>query len=338
MVSLRDQQLDDAAVYSVWQDWQRVVVLDVARNKLRSLPENVDFPNLRGLNASYNHIKKLPNQPLLLLNLVALDLSHNSLRSLPENVDAPTLERLYLSHNNIETIPKQIFLLPKLVHIDLSNNSLHALPDDIDAPTLERLHLSRNRIITLPKRILLFPKLMQLDLSHNKLQELPDINLPVLAEPEIPKNEAEIIPTQRYLPSLLSLDLSHNDLRDVTAAMKQLCSPSSKLKSVELRGNAKQMIVPPSKILESGGDKVCQFFKDLARGQKLCWSQTVLVVGQEEAGKTALCHALSGHRCADHAQTTEASTVGIDTVHWSTVVAIPRTNRSNRRQSQHVLV
>ena len=54
----------------------------------------------------------------------------------------------------------------------------------------------------------------------------------------------------------------------------------------------------------------------------------MLVVGQEEAGKTALCHALSGHRCADHAQMTEASTVGIDTVRWSTVVAIPRTNRS----------
>ena len=125
---------------------------------------------------------------------------------------------------------------------------------------------------------------------------------------------------------------SVNDLRDVTAAMKQLCGPYSKLKLVELKGN-KNLKVPPSQIVERGGEKVCQFFKDLNQGQKICWSQTVLVVGQEEAGKTALCHALSGHRCADHSQMTEASTVGIDIVRWSTVVAIPRTNRSKHRQT-----
>merc|ERR1719174_3130422 len=117
--------------------------------------------------------------------------------------------------------------------------------------------------------------------------------------------------------------------------MKQLCGLYSKLTSVELKGNL-NLKVPPSQIIDRGNAKVCQYFKDLARGQKICWSQTVLVVGQEEAGKTALCHALSGHRCADHAQMTEASTVGIDTVRWSTVVAIPRTNRDNSRASSMV--
>ena len=67
--------------------------------------------------------------------------------------------------------------------------------------------------------------------------------------------------------------------------------------------------------------------------QTICWSQTILVVGQEEAGKSALCRALNGYQCADHAQMTEASTVGIDIVKWPTVVAIPRTNRSTHSQS-----
>ena len=171
---------------------------------------------------------------------------------------------------------------------------------------------------------------MELDLSHNRLQALPDIDLP------ISNNEAETIPTQLRLPCLTSLDLSDNVLHDVAPAMKQLCGPYSKLKSVGLKGN-KNLKVPPSRIIERGAEKVCQFFKDLARGRKICWSQTVLVVGQEEAGKTALCRALSGHRCADHAQMTEASTVGIDIVRWSTVVAIPRTNRSTHRQSHRDL-
>ena len=101
------------------------------------------------------------------------------------------------------------------------------------------------------------------------------------------------------------------------------------LAAIESLCDNNNLKVPPSQINDRVGEKVSQYSKDLERGQKICWSQTVLVVGQEEAGKTALCHALSGHRCADHAQMTEASTVGIDTVPWSTVVAIPRTNRSN---------
>merc|ERR1719174_942208 len=60
---------------------------------------------------------------------------------------------------------------------------------------------------------------------------------------------------------------------------------------------------------------------DLHRGKMTCWSQTVLVVGPESAGKTALCRALQGHKCPDREQLTENSTVGIDTVHWQSVLA-----------------
>ena len=172
-----------------------------------------------------------------------------------------------------------------------------------------------------------------LDLSRNNLRELPEnIHFPNLTDLDVSKNKITKLPTQLRLPCLLSLDMSHNRLRDVRAAMEQICGHSSKLTSIELKGN-KKLIVPSSQIIESGSKKICQYFKDLHRGQRICWSQTVLVVGQEEAGKTALCHALSGYQCADHAQMTEESTVGIDTVPWSTVVAIPGNNRSNHRQS-----
>ena len=218
----------------------------------------------------------------------------------------------------------------QVMSLDLSHNKLRVLPEVIDLPNLRDLNLSYNEIITLPNQLLLLPKLVSLDLSHNGLEALPDIDLPIY------NNEAETISTQRHLPCLTSLDLSNNDLHDVAPTMKHLCGPYSKLQSLELKGNI-FLKVPPSQILESGGEKVCQFFKDLARGRTICWSQTVLVVGQEEAGKTALCRALSGYRCADHAQLTEASTVGIDIVRWSTVVAIPITSRSTHRQSHRLM-
>ena len=54
----------------------------------------------------------------------------------------------------------------------------------------------------------------------------------------------------------------------------------------------------------------------------------MLVVGKESSGKSALCQALLGHKCADMAQTRDMSTIGIDTVHWPTVVALRDRNRS----------
>ena len=177
---------------------------------------------------------------------------------------------------------------------------------------------------------------VSLNLSHNLLTELPNLDLPFLEVLNVSFNAIKSLPTQLRLPCLSTLDLAHNGLTDVTVAMKQLCLHCSELQSVKLLGNL--LKVPTSEIMERGPDDVCQFFKDLARGHRICWSQTVLVVGQEEAGKTALCHALNGHRCADHAQMAEASTVGIDIVNWSTVIAIPRTNRSNYRQSHRHFV
>ena len=218
-----------------------------------------------------------------------------------------------------------------VARLDLSSNNLRVLPENIHLPNLKDFNVSDNELKALPNRLLLLPSLVTLDLSHNNLRVLPkNINLPNLKDFDLSYNKIQKLPTQLHLPSLSSLDISHNRLRDVAAAMMQLCG-SYNLTSIGLKGN--NLIVPPSQIIERGSKKVCQYFKDLARGRKICWSQTVLVVGQEQAGKTALCHALNGHECADHAQMTDASTVGIDTVPWSTVVAIPRPSRSKHIQS-----
>ena len=196
----------------------------------------------------------------------------------------------------------------RIVHLDLSHNRLTTLPD-LDLPFLEQLELSDNKIQQLPAKLLL-PALVFLDLSHNKF---------VVVDPN-------------GLPKLKHLNLSHNNLHNVTASMVRLCGPGCALNSIELEGNS-NLVFPPFEIINSGGKEVCRFFKCLNQGQTTCWSQTVLVVGQETAGKTALCRALMGHQCPDQTHITEMSTVGIDTVHWHTVTALRRPNRSFRTSS-----
>ena len=188
----------------------------------------------------------------------------------------------------------------KIVQLDLSDNNLRCVPLDLNLPLLERLVISRNQLRELPMRLRL-PKLVHLDLSNNQLETIP-----------------QWIPAD--LPELKHFDLSHNELRDVAAVMARLCASDTPLQSLELKGNV-NLLVPPSQITERGGQDVCQYFMDLHRGKMTCWSQTVLVVGEESAGKTALCRALQGHKCPDREQLTENSTVGIDTVHWQSVLA-----------------
>ena len=188
----------------------------------------------------------------------------------------------------------------KVLWLDLSYNKLRRLPPRISLPVLERLVITHSQLLELPTRLFL-PKLEYLDLSNNQLVTIPELS-----------------PTD--LPALKDLNLSHNLLRDVTSVMVRLCGSVHPLKSIELKGNAR-LLAPPYQLIERGGKDVCQYFMDLSRGNMKCWSQTVLVVGQEDAGKTALCRALQGHQCPDHEQITEASTVGIDTVHWQAVVA-----------------
>ena len=123
------------------------------------------------------------------------------------------------------------------------------------------------------------------------------------------------------LPKLKFLDLSNSDLRDITADTVLLCSADCALESLELKGNDR-LVLPPAQIVERGGKEILGFFKDLNRGQRTCWSQTMLVVGKEASGKSSLCQALMGRICPDMKQTKHMSTVGIKTIHWPTVVAL----------------
>ena len=170
-----------------------------------------------------------------------------------------------------------------------------------------------------------------LNLSDNRLQMIPPglKCLASLEELDVSKNPGlHQLPPRVVLPKLERLNLSYNNsLSDVAAAVAWLCGPDGSLQSLDLEGNA-SLATPPTGVIDRGGRAVRQYFVDLHRGRKTCWSQTVLVVGEEKAGKSALCNALLGQMCLDQSQPAEMSTVGIETVHWRTVVALE--NSSSR--------
>ena len=302
-------------------------LLDTSHNNLKQFPLSFCLPGLLQLDLSYNKFVEIPLfDPKELPMLKHLKLSHNALRMLPD-ADLPMLrlsmlERLEMSHTKSHYLPAQL-LLPKLLSLDLSHNNLTRIPrlQSSDVPKLQLLNLSHNDLGDVTPAMshtkshhlsaqLRLPRLLSLDLSHNNLTQIPRIQ-------------------SSDVPKLQLLNLSHNDLSDITPAMSRLCGPGRSLESIELADN-KQLVLPPSRIIDRGGKEVCQFFVDLHHGHRRCWSQRVLVIGQESAGKTALCQALLGHHCADHAQTTDMSTVGIDTVRWPTVIALPKPNRLAR--------
>ena len=252
-----------------------------------------------------------------------LNLSMNRLQSLPK-LDLPDLEWLSLARNQLgEIVTFHFDGLPKLAHLDLSGNRLKTILE-LKLPSLEWLSLARNRLNTLSTfRAGMLPKLTHINLSWNNLRTIPDLSLPSLEWLSLARNKLDKLPEfhAEDLPVLAHFDLSYNNLINVIGALAPLCAKvDCLLKTLDLRGNS-SLVLPGSEVVERGGKAVRQFLVDLNKGQRICWSQTVLVVGQEAAGKSALCKSLVGYKCLDRPQPTEMSTVGIATEIWKTAVA-----------------
>ena len=201
--------------------------------------------------------------------------------------------------------------LPPTFRLDLSGRQL----TDANArciwhqscACIKFLNLSNNLLERIPPRLKFLQSLEELDVSKN----------PGLCQ----------LPPRVVLPKLERLNLSHNHaLSDVAAAVAWLCGPDGALQWLDLQHTS--LDTPPTGVIDRGGQAVRQYFVDLHRARETCWSQTVLIVGQEQAGKSALCRALLGQKCVDRPQPAEMSTVGIDTMYWRASVALePSTDR-----------
>ncbi|KAK7873903.1 hypothetical protein R5R35_005756 [Gryllus longicercus] len=130
-------------------------VLNVSRNRLRSLRFLPEPCSLRVLDASENVIADLTGPLQTCTELELLNLTRNEVSSLDGELLARTasLKSLYLSYNKLRSVSRDAFAtLSQLEDLYLNGNELRELPDGLfrGLHALKRLWMNGNRLSALP--------------------------------------------------------------------------------------------------------------------------------------------------------------------------------------------
>lgn len=156
----------------------RIVLLDLAKNRINSLPPCLSqFALLTTLRLRANAITEFPEGILGGLRLLLeLDLMDNQLSSLPSDLgSAASLEKLYVTGNFLTSLPESVTNLTNLRELVVSENRITALPDGMSAfSRLEKLDAQENALTHLPDSLTACSTLRSLFLQNNKLTTLPD--------------------------------------------------------------------------------------------------------------------------------------------------------------------
>ncbi|CAD6195496.1 unnamed protein product [Caenorhabditis auriculariae] len=253
---LRVLQISNCSVAEIsseaWKRFERTLEqLDLSGNRLKSVPQFGNFPNLAALNLNENqisnvseksfanmksltqlriennHVCELPPKTLDSVkgSLVLLDLSSNFLTAIPAQIlrNAARLMYLDLSSNVIEEINNfELMNLAALRELRLNNNTLRRVHPMafMNVPQLQYLYLHENLISTLDgNRLQAFKRLEILDVSNNMLQSLPSLkDLPNLKQVRMDGNLIEKIETLAFSnnPKLQLITLQNNNIYQIS--------------------------------------------------------------------------------------------------------------------------
>ena len=153
-----------------------VVKLNLSYNGLEKLPEDFfdGISNIVALNLARNKLQTLPRMESL-VHLEILNLEGNNFTVFPAAIFAlPSLTTLNLSFNNVTTVPEAIGALSLLRSLNLMMNRLTKLPETIGSlAMLEEFYVSHNQLARLPEAFGGLTRLKILTLNDNALQTLP---------------------------------------------------------------------------------------------------------------------------------------------------------------------
>ena len=140
--------------------------LDLAHNKLTTLPENIcKLKKLEELGLSYNNIEVLPQSIGNLANLVSLYLNHNKLSKIPRSTGKlKTLRRLEIVDNKLKSLPQSLSTMSSLEFIIFKNNKI------ADPPVFRNL-------IMMPSLSAGYKNLKGLQIAMETTQELSIIDI-----------------------------------------------------------------------------------------------------------------------------------------------------------------
>ncbi|XP_040099579.1 platelet glycoprotein Ib alpha chain isoform X2 [Oryx dammah] len=129
--------------------------LFLGKSQLTSLQADAKLPRLEVLNLAHNKLRSLPELGRALPALSILDVSFNKLTSLPPNAlhGLSHLHELYLRGNQLRTLPPELLVpTPHLRKLNLAENELQELPTELlkGLEELDTLYLQKNRLRTIP--------------------------------------------------------------------------------------------------------------------------------------------------------------------------------------------
>ncbi|XP_054716017.1 DISP complex protein LRCH3-like [Uloborus diversus] len=173
-LKLNSRKLKDFPKIACKYDLLDVVKVDLSKNRLSELPEEVCcYTLLEELDCYNNVIRSVPDAIIKLQSLAYLNLSRNQLTVIPLVLCHLPLQVFILRNNRLVSIPEEISLMKCLKDLDVSCNEITIIPPQLGSlSTLQQLNLKRNLLVEIPLEICQL-RLISLDVSANRISALP---------------------------------------------------------------------------------------------------------------------------------------------------------------------
>lgn len=230
------------------------------------LTEGLSFPELRILDLSQNSIENFPNIHLPQLVEISLANQKRKIADIPPSfftyMGHSLLRKVNLKGNSLSELPPTICRFNFLEDLDLEDNKFKEIqPEILSLISLKRLNLRKNDLSSLPNDISKLLALEELLLGTNNLSVIPSAigKLSKLRTLDISSNQIDSFPPTLALLNLENFDFSKNKLRQI-----------------------------PKSIQTTGTQGIMEYLKDLFKGNEPCYRLKIMIVGQENVGKTTL--------------------------------------------------
>jgi hypothetical protein len=162
-----------------------VVYLDLSKNKLTELPEDLQALRLlKRLNVSSNRLTTLPGVIFASFpRLSSFICAENQITEIPDGLfKATTLTYLDFSANKLTRLPVQINALEQLGFLELSQNNIELLPQMDKLDKLEEFYVAKNKLRELPGSLASLQALTMIDASDNQITHIAKELLSLMAE------------------------------------------------------------------------------------------------------------------------------------------------------------
>lgn len=264
---LKDNKLTDVPTSLLSMTW--LIKLDLQYNQLSGIPLGIEkMSSLNEIWLEGNHFIRFPVSLSKVSRLQNIWLDNNQITKF-EDCSMPNLQRLSITKNKSFSALDSLVRWELLQFLFLDENDLKSLSPEIkNLKQLKILHLNKNLLTQLPEEFGELKNLERLQIRENLLQELP----------------ARI----GELLNLKSLNLYHNQLTKLPVTMAFM----TQLEHLVLKGNPLQS--PPIEICQDWSS-IQTYFLDYLSGQKACNFVKMIVVGEENVGKTTLIRALKAY-------------------------------------------